>query len=331
MYYKTCYETSVGRIFNTKALDRALYESLITGGLQSRRFGVENVGNVSAVFVIGGNTDENLIPSFTHPYLIGDFKGRSYLITDLRLFRTSNLDYMSEHSFEVSVRNKAEYGLVKARAVLSLMWLDEAKREKLRSQFKFAAAVYASWLSQAISRTYALDFHDQALITAIGIYYYHTLFIKEARLSGNELETAVIHTIKATKLPAQDVYQLFEQLREVHSITDYCEAVKDVVSNVRLKDFNLAMLLTQIRNTWFGTNAKDLLSVALEHPPTWISIVFSTLTERSYKGSALYSIIEFCGRRGNADEFRMNFLDLLRSNVVALESVENELHIPDFE
>jgi hypothetical protein len=330
-YCKTSYETSVGKIFNMKELDRTLREALITGGLISRSFGVEKVGTQKAVFVIGGSADENQIPPFIHPYLIENFKGEDILVTDIRLFRTTNQEYISEREFESAVRNKTEYALSKARAILSLLWLDPSECEKLRSRFQFAGTVYASWLSQAITRAYALDFQDQTKITALGIYFYHTLFSKENQLTERALETAVIHTIKATKLPAQEVYALFESLGEVGNIEAYCVNVQKVVENIRLKDFSLAMLLTLVKNTWYGTNAKDLLSVALEHPPTWIAIVFSTLTERGYKGSTLFKVIEFSARRGNSDEFRMNFLELLKSSAVALESLNEELIFPEFE
>lgn len=330
-YCKTSYETSVGKIFNMKELDRFLREALITGGLSGRTFGVEKVGTRKAVFVVGGNADENQIPPFTHPYLIENFRGEDVLVTDIRLFRSTSQEYISEREFESAVRNKTEYALTKARAILSLLWLDPTECEKLRGRFQFAGTVYASWLSQAITRAYALDFQDQTRITAVGIYFYHTLFTQENQLTERALETAVIHTIKATKLPAQEVYTLFESLGEVSDAIAYCEVIQKVVENIRLKNFNLAMLLTLIRNTWYGTNAKDLLSVALEHPPTWIAIVFSTLTERSYKGSTLFKIIEFSSRRGNSDEFRMNFMELLKNNAIALEAVEEALTFPEFE
>lgn len=137
-YCKTSYETSVGKIFNMKELDRTLREALITGGLISRSFGVEKVGTQKAVFVIGGSADENQIPPFIHPYLIENFKGEDILVTDIRLFRTTNQEYISEREFESAVRNKTEYALSKARAILSLLWLDPSECEKLRSRFQFA-------------------------------------------------------------------------------------------------------------------------------------------------------------------------------------------------
>lgn len=327
--FKTSYDTTVGKIFDMKKLDLSLKEALITGSLGYRRLGVEKIDQCAAVFVIGG-PDENNIPPFIHPYLIQNYKGQNYLISDLRLFRPNSREFLTDREFELNVRNKTEYGLAKSRAVLNLLWLSDSV-SSLRTRFSFAGSVFATWLSQAIARAYALDFQEQMKVTAVGMYYYYSLFTTETRLTDSALETAVIHTIKTTKIPASEVYSLFEGLGEIKGIEDYCNEVKKVVENIRLRDFNLAMLLTLVRNTWYGTNSKDLISVALEHPPTWISIVYATATERSYKSSMLYKIVELQAKRGNGDEFLMNYKSLMKETVVSFEDADNEIVFKDFE
>ena len=329
-FFKTSYDTTIGKIFNQNKLEFPLKEALVSGMLPNRNLGVEQIDQKKAVFVLGGSPNEINVPSFIHPYLIENFKGIDYLVTDLRLFRTKSDEFMSDREFEASVKNKTEYSLVKSRAALNLLWLSpEIKR--LRARFVFAGSVFAAWLSQAISRAYALDFQDQLRIMAVSIYYYFSLFTENKRLEGDELELAVIHTIKATKFPSVEVYKLFENIEQIDGIESYCEEVKKAIENVRLKDFNLAMLLTLIRNSWYGTNSKELLSVALEHPPTWISIVFATMTERTYRSSSLYKLIETQARRSNGDEFKMNYLDLIQDAITVVESADNELVIRDFE
>lgn len=329
-YFDNCYSTTFGRVHagsNVK-LEHALKESLIKGSVRS--LGVQPLGEKSAVFITGSGGEES-IPPFIHPYLIQGYKGNDYLITDARLFKTLSDSWFSDKDFENSVRNKTEYGLMKSRALVSLLWLDDSEKLRLRGRLSFAGTVYATWLAQAISRAYALDLKDQARMTAVGIYFYHLLFVNQTKLAGDELETAVVHTIKATKFPAAEVYSIFESLGEMKGIEDYCLQVSSVVENVRLKDFNLAMLATLIRNSWYGTNAKDMLLVALEHVPTWISIVYAAVTERSYKSSVLTKIAEFVGKRGGSDEFVINYRDMFQSHVLVLETIEDKPVFKDFE
>ena len=330
--YKTSYNTTVGQIVDTRKLDQALKELLTRDYLRSRDLGVPPNQGIRMCFLTGLDSDEAAAPSFVHPQLCA-YKNEKYLVADLRSFRNTNAPTQSVREFETSVRNVTEYALTKSRAALNVLWLGDGI-DKIRARFSFAGNVYAAWLSQAISRAYALDFNDQITIMAVSLYFYHLMFQEEKRLTGRPLEVAVVHTIKATKMPAQEVYALFERLGEMASITDYCEQLKTVIESVRLKDFNLAMLLTLIKNSWYGANAKDLLSVALEHPPTWIAIVFATMTERSFKSSGLNKLIETQAKRGNSDEFRMNYVEMIRDVILITESVSPELPplvIQDFE
>jgi hypothetical protein len=329
-YCKTSYDTTVGKIFNMSKIELALKEALITGMLGNKKLGVEESDGRVAVFVTGENSESH-IPPFIHPYLIQNFKSKDYLVTDVRAFRASTQDYQTDREFELGVKNTVEYALMKSRAALNLMWLS-SDVARIRARFSFACSVFAAWLSQSIAKAYALDFNDQVRLMALSVYYYHTLFQTESKLSDQALEVAVVHTIKATKLPAADVYALFEKIEGMPDIDAFCEEAKKVVENVRLHDFNHAMLLTLVKNSWYGTNSKEWLSVALEHPPTWLAIVYATLTERTYKSSSLYKIVEMQGKRGNADEFRLNYQDLIKHAITVVESVDNsELVVLPFE
>ena len=329
-FNRTSYDTTVGKIDDMRKVELALKEALITGALCNRRLGVDEIHQKRAVFVIG-DSSESAIPPFVHPYLIQNFKNQDYLITDVRGFRGNDKMIYTERDFELGVRNTTEYALVKSRAALNALWLGPDV-SRIRARFSFAGSVFAAWLSQSISKAYALDFSDQMQLMAVSIYYYHTLFQAGTRLTDQALEIAVVHTIKATKLPAAEVYSLFEKLGDMSSIADYCTELKKVIESVRLHDFSLAMLLTLIRNSWYGTNAKEMLSVALEHPPTWIAIVYATLTERTYKASALYKLVEMQGKRGNSDEFKMNYQELIKNSISATEGVDNdEIVIRPFE
>lgn len=328
-YFETSYDTTPGRAVK-HSLDTALKEALVSGNLPNRQLGLEPVDQRRAVFVIGGTTDEMHIPPFVHPYLIRNFKNQDYLVSDVRMFRATSQEFISDKDFEEAVRNKGEYALVKSRAALNLLWLGSGVA-RIRARFSFAGSVFASWLSQAISKAYALDALDQLRITAVSIYYYHSLFTASKRLEGEALEIAVVHTIKTTKLPAVEIYSLFEKMGEISGIEDYCREVQNCIENVRLRDFNLPLLLNLIRNSWYGANAKEMLFVALEHPPTWIAIVYATLTERTYKSSSLYKIVEMQGKRGNGDEFAMNYALMLKNSIIAVEAADQEIVFRDFE
>lgn len=330
-FNKTSYETTSGLITSNKKLEVALKESLVCG-LQNMSFGVSPLGDTHAVYVSGVSSDETNIPPFIHPYLIENFKGKSYLVTDIRAFRNNSSPYQNQQEFENSVRNKTEYALVKNRSIIELHWVAEDPA-KMRTRFSFAGNVFAAWISQSVSKAYALDFHDQFKIMAVAIYYWHSLFTQETKLKDRLLENAVFHAAKVTKLPAEEIHLIFEKIPEIHSVNELCIAIQESVENIRLRDFNVVMLMTLVRNTWYGVNAKELIAVALEYPPAWISIVFAALTEKTYRSSPVYRIIEAQAKRANAEEFKMNFLDTIRRVAYAVETIDEgeELVIRDYD
>lgn len=329
-YFDTGYNTTAGMCIETRTAEKAIKEAAITGGLLSVTLGVDQEGPVRPCFLLG-NTEEAHIPPMIHPFLLKGYKGCDYLVTDVRAFRGAVANYYtSPKDFETHVRNKPEYLFTKHRTILSLLWLN-GQATKLRASLLFAGTVYASWISGAIAKAYALDLNDQARITALAIYFYHSLFTEETKLEGERLETAVIHSIRVTKLPAKEIYALYESLPAMANCADFCKVLSTSGENVRLRDFNLPMFLTLVRNTWYGTHSDKLLPVAVEHPPTWLAIVYTTMTERSYRNSPLNRTIENLGKRGASEEFIQNFLTLVGSRVLVTEAIDNApLVFPDF-
>jgi hypothetical protein len=73
-------------------------------------------------------------------------------------------------------------------------------------------------------------------------------------------------------------------------------------------------LFTVLGGTWFGANAKELVAVALEHPPTWISILLAAFTERSFRNSQLGKLAERGSNKKTGEDFVVAVLNLLRVN-----------------
>ena len=67
--------------------------------------------------------------------------------------------------------------------------------------------------------------------------------------------------------------------------------------------------------SWFGSNAKEILAVALEHPPTWYAIVFSSLEERTYKNSMIARVAERFGKGGAWVDFKNAYSELIKRHV----------------
>jgi hypothetical protein len=320
--YKDSYETTVGSMFVTKQIETAIKESIIKDNLGEATLNVKHGGNIIPIFITGTHPSESGIPLFTHPISIFNFSGKNYLCTDLRFFIKKDTSY---NEIELGVKNFTEYNFSKSRAVLNLSWLDGGVSQ-MKTSLSFGGIVFSGWISELIAKTYALDFKDQTTLAIIASFYYQSLFSDQTVFDEDTKQKMAVHTIKATSAPAETVFAIFDKISDIKSINDFITNVVNILENVRLKDFNFAMLLTLAKNSWYGTNSKEIISVAMEHPPTWLAIVYTALNEKTYKSSMVYKIAERFGKRGGADEFNMNYVSLVKER---LSVAREELVFPE--
>lgn len=309
--YKDCYETTVGIALNVKPIIIAIRESIIKDSLGFINLRVKDVNGLKPVFITGQTNSENQIPLFTHPITIKASQSEQYICADVRFFvrKDTPLD-----NIEKSIKNVVEYNFTKSRLILSMLW-QAGYENKIKNNLQFAGIVYAQLISESIAKNYALDFGDQSTLTVITHFFYQSLFSEQNVFSAEDKDRMIIQTVNATKLPAASVIAIFDKIGKLDNVNDYCHAVTEILQNVRLKNFNFAVLLTIIKNSWYGTNAKEIIAVSLEHPPTWCAIVWTALNERSYKNSSVYRIAERFGKRGGADEFNSNYTAMIKEYI----------------
>lgn len=302
------YQTTVGSVVDTKQIQKSIKEAIIKDGIQDMTLNVNNQGDYNLFFITGKYDSEDNIPLFTHPIVI-KHNNQEYLASDLRFYIRKD-DVRYGIPVQDSVRNRTEFNFAKSVAVLTLAWLD-GEKSNIKNSLSFAGTVYANWISETVRKAYALDFKDSIKLTVIAHYFYQSLFIDESEVAEDMKQKWVVHTIKATGAKATDIFDIFDGIPPMKNIEDFCKVVSTNLENVRLSSFNLPTLLTLIGNSWYGTNAKDIIRVAVEHPPTWNALVFTALSERTYKNSMIYRVAERLGKRGVADEYMKNYKDFV--------------------
>jgi hypothetical protein len=333
-FFDDSYHTTAGAVNHTQKLETALRESFIKEGSTFPTLNVESVGDYKPGFITGFRESESEIPLFTHPIMIKNIGTVNYLITDLRYYIRKNNEGAVEASSAVvnqNVKNKTEFNFAKTRAVLNLVWLNRGADE-IKNTLGFAGIVFSTWIAEAISKAYALDYNDQLKIQVLASFYYQSLFIDDRLFDEDTRQKMAIHTIKAARVNPSYIDDIFKQIEAMDNIHDFCEYVKKITENVRLQHFNFAMLLTIIRNSWYGTNSKEVISVALEHPPTWIAVVYTALNEKSYKSSMIYRIAERQSKNGASHEFNKAFTSLVQTRIthVGLEDLSDHPALNEF-
>lgn len=297
MIYPTAYDTTAGRMYSStvKKLTDKLQEQLVNHDLKSDEAG----DDVSGYLVIGAPED-GTIPLFAHSLAFKDVHKKECLVTDVRPFVT----YSPENAERYFVKNNMEYELALARHKATRYWLTR-RPQALRDMSHVPLAVFTSWVSESVARRYALEVKDQVLLAIVSGFFYLGLFQDKTQFDEEDLVRMSAQITRATKAPGQLVMEVADQLESMANVEDFCAVAKQIVANTRLEDFNAGLLITIVGNTWFGANAKEILAVALEHPPTWLSLVYIALKERSYKNTSLAKIaLRYALNKGGNDFIR---------------------------
>lgn len=241
--------------------------------------------------ILYGLTDsERGVPSFAHPLI--NMKN-NWIALDLRQVVSADTQQMT-----ASIRNDSEYQFAVQRFVLSGMWT-VGKYETLYG-FHLPHVIFGDWLSSNITKKFGLTMGDQIRLAVLSVVYYANQFTS---VFGQEDLEKMKLRMKAEVYSDQLIDEVYQAAGKVDTLDDFCSACYKVTNNVRLKDFDFSTLVSVVNNSWFGLNAGEVTLIALAHPPTWIAMVCSALTQRSFRNSYVSKTVENRNKRGVGDEF----------------------------
>lgn len=296
--FKTAYDTTVGSTHAIKPIIGKIEEAMVRDYIYDETRNLVRTDSLAPFVLTGKNASESHIPMFNHPIYIPNFKDINYLVYDGRTL------FSKDTEGQLYVRAQTEYNFMLDRMVLNMAWLS-GQTSVLMNNLEGAGIIFAAWISDTISKRYALDPADQMRLTIITHCYYQSLFYEESVLTEEMKDKFSLHTMRATKAPGNLINEVIEQIENIGNIHELCNTIQKVLGNVRLKDFSAAMLITITGTSWFGLNAKDVLAIAIEHPPTWCAIVHAAMTERSFKKSQIAMVTERFARSRGVEEYTL--------------------------
>lgn len=310
--FKTAYDTFLGKRLNTRQLVEDLQElevrhsTLATSRLNYLQL-ASDVGDLDGGYlpaVVSPNSAaEQSLPVFYHVVpvqmpALGSKSGGNYLVGDVRSFMKK------DNQGNLFVANLMEFEFMQARLGLGSVWLTKGPSE-LRNISPIAISIYASWISQTVSQRLGLDLGDMMRLRILSAFFFHCLFINKEDFKEDEINRLSVVIAKAAKAPADETASLIERVGYIEDITDFVNKVRFAMENPRFENFNIALLNTVISGTWFGLGGKEIACVAMEHPPTFLAMVYASFGQRGYKMAPLTRITEiYKGPKGEADYVR---------------------------
>jgi len=294
MVYLSAYDTTVGSGMNLSGVVHAIKESLVS--VYPTPLDISKQADIHPYFITGKDSSAN-IPNFIHPLHLESVDRTKFICMDIRSFVRVNPSI--EEGFVV--KNQTEFDLAKTRLVMNLLWLAQSKNY-LRDLSFVPSAVFSSLISESLSKRFALDSKDQLTLAVLANVYYQFLFKEKGdEFTEEEKQKFTTVAIKATRAPANFVFQIIDKIQPINNIEEFCSVCREVLQNVRIENLNAGLLITILSNTWYSSG-KELVAVSLEHPPTWVSIVYAALNDKGYRNTVIAKIAErYTGNKGGSD------------------------------
>ena len=250
----------------------------------------EGDGQIKPVILYGLTDTEKDVPIFNHPLLN---EKNNWMALDLRQCLT-----LEKETGELRVRNEAEYQMLVQRFILSGMWV--TGKQSAVYAFKFPHFVYGDFVSTSLTNKFGLHAGDQIRLKVLAEMYYASQFVEQ--LTDEDLDKLRVR-LKSEVLVEDLLDEVFELRDLMGNLDDFGEACYRVTSNIRLKNLDYNVLVTVFANTWFGLNAKEMVLLALQHPPTWCALVYACLTQRSFRNAGLAKIVEKRDKKDAGKDF----------------------------
>lgn len=233
------------------------------------------------------------VPSFVHP-LLDEQTGRVYI--DARPYTLIDRD----GSFRV--RNEADYELNVIRAKMELIWAT-ASRTEVSSALDFSNEVFVRWLSELICFKYKLNPSQQSDLVGIC-----ALYVVGQYLTEQPDERDVMRYVQAISskyhIDSTRLFSMHDQVGMPADLDSFIDAVHKLNISPRLTDLNALTLAHAIGGSWFiSVWAMDIVSLALEYPPAFASLVFMAMKYKMFKRSAIGERVDRMNRRSNWEDF----------------------------
>lgn len=258
-----------------------------------------NYIKLTPVILYGLSDIEKDIPVFNHPIINIENK---WIALDLRQIVTPE-----KNNIEYEIRNENEFNLAIQRFILTGMFVID--KESSIYSLKFPHFVFASWLSDNLTKRFGLDLNNNIQLRVLALIYYSKLFTNE--FNEDDLNKLIIRANKDILVP-EIINEVYSKIDQLENIDDFCKNCYNVTNNIRIKNLDFNVLINTISNNWFGLNGKELVLLSLEHPPTWIALVYASLTQRSFKKSYISNIVEKLNKKGTGDEFIKSLIYITR-------------------
>lgn len=253
--------------------------------------------------VVGAKDATCDVSPFSHPIEFESAGGEKWIAIDIRL--VAGMRQSVEESF--TVRNRSEYGLLVRRAILQKAWSAGAY-DDLRNISPLTVAVFARWIPSTLSRRFGIDPSVELDLSIITAFYFLCLFEADTHIDEAERSRFIAQVSRAVNTNYERCEQVLREVPHMGTLVEYCRVVREAGLSTRLERYEPAVILPLLTGSWFGNQTREFVAVSLEHPPTFLTLIYSAIADRTYYQTKLATLVNRSFNKGDTLRvFETNF------------------------
>lgn len=293
-------ETSFGRRINIDKIKTELFKYLSTSDVTTLSYEYVTDSKLRLAFITGRNELERELPMFEHPILIEGVRHGNCLAIDLRKYvRIQDTTSIPRTLAEIT----KDGGHLMFSVLRGLYTADYINGNYgiLSPAIKNLTVAYSMFIANTLGSVVTLSYPEVIQVEIAAALYFTIIssdsddmsYLKEiaaARVSTSKMTGMLSKTVvdKAYRdIPLEDLYDNFGK-----SIDLLFGIVKNILTDDKSDLMNSEVLFNNIANMWFGPGNAETMVMSLEHVPTWAALLYSAVTDNTYKKSRVSTIFD---------------------------------------
>ena len=297
------YQTLPLKSYNLTQIEKELQMAMIDGKLID---GVTRAGTVTGIFEVPPT--EKYAAPFTHPLCL-ERNGEMVWVVDGRPFTAVTREGVYQ------VRDWAQHDLQLMRAQLSKIWA-EGEQSLFITLGDLPMQAFATWISEGITRKLYLNLSEDQVVKIIAAYYYLGLFQPSTQDAysndrPDDRQRMFVMIARAMRTTPDTVESIIGEAPAPININEFVQLVHERVDNTRIRQISVPLLYTIQKSSWFSSADQEMVSVAMEHVPTWVTLVYNGLNEKLFTRTYLSKLLLKLDRNSAGKNFSRQLLTII--------------------
>ncbi len=316
MLIKSPYDTSYGKLINIEVVIKELIKYLASTNNKNLNYEYNINNNCELVIISGFDSDEKDLPLFEHPVVFKNHRDKYIVAVDLRKY----LKQIKEQPLNIKevAKDQASVNFIISRAIFITDFMD-GNYGNYRNMYSSISTSYSLLVSYLINSIVMLNPVEKLYVELTAAHFSNLLFIESDDIDS--LEQAIVARIEQCKLsiPASKKV-ISEKIRLLNhkdkTLDGLVNNIKAVLPSEKANIINSNVIVNVVSNMWYGPGTTETMVMSLEHMPTWMALLYISVSDKTFKKSRLATILDKYSRNIKSTEFEKSMNLFLKEKML---------------